>query len=317
MKKGRPKVLSLFAVVLLVCVSAFPDSGWGNQVSSEVELPDSGFESIQSVITFEGDNHTDTEDYCMRAHDVQMTTSEVQRIRAAGGEYQLQNTVITNAQVAVIKRESGQLTEELPVNDLRFDFSQCTWLPTGGYVDTGSFRYAYPIKISAPGIATNQPSSFCFYLYIVDDGAAAKPDNSQQTGVTETSSKTDNQKSDNSAKSSTSPKKNIAVQESNNASALEGVVAAAENDSASSDSHESANSKTPTAKASETPLESSTDANESVVSSFNPVIVALEVGALVVLSAAGVVLAILIVSDLRILRWYAEKKRENTAKWTV
>lgn len=319
MKKGRLKVLSVFAVVLLVCVSVFPDCGWGNQVSSEVELPASGLESVQAVITLGDDNHTDTEDYCMRAHDVQMTTSEVQHLRVMGGKSQLESAVIMSAQVRVIKRELGRLTEDLSADDLQFDFSQCTWLPTGGYADAESFQYAYPIKVSAPGIATNQLSSFYFFLYIVDDGAPAKPDNSQQTGATQAPNKTDNQQSDDRTKSTTSSKKNIVAQESDNSSALDGFAASAENDPVSLDSHESADSKTPAAKikASETTLKSSTGANESVVPSFNPAIVSLEAGALVVLSMTGVVLAILIAGDLRILRWYAGKKRENSAKWTV
>lgn len=104
------------------------------------------------------DNHTDTDDYCMRAHDVSVGLSEFASMTQA----ELENEIIS------------QSSFQFRIRDSLLPWSEWTFLTSGYSVDFSALQEAatttgYPIVVTLPPISMSTPSYITFRVFVVDD----------------------------------------------------------------------------------------------------------------------------------------------------
>ena len=104
------------------------------------------------------DNHTDTDDYCMRANDVLVGLSEF----ASMTQTELENEIISQSSFQFRIR-----TSSLP-------WSEWPFLTSGYSVDFSALQEAatttgYPIVVTLPPISLSTPSYITFRVFVVDD----------------------------------------------------------------------------------------------------------------------------------------------------
>lgn len=139
MRRTRPILLTaLLAAILLVCFltpnTALAASKLGN------------------------DNHTDTDDYCLRAHDVKIGLSEF----SAKSRSELESDIIQASDFAFLIRDSANETGTfVPISSgYTVDFSNLEeTVSTSGYV----------ITVSLPAITLASPSNITFRVFVEDD----------------------------------------------------------------------------------------------------------------------------------------------------
>ncbi len=104
------------------------------------------------------DNHTDTDDYCLRAHDVTIGLSEFSKKSRA----ELENDIISASEFAFLIRNTVSSTGEFePVTSgYSVDFSNLTEAASSG---------GYRITVTLPAISLAEPSRITFRVYVIDD----------------------------------------------------------------------------------------------------------------------------------------------------
>ena len=139
MKRRKPTLLiTALLAILLVCFvlpsSALAASGKSN------------------------DNHTDTDDYCLRAHDVTIGLSEFPGKSRA----ELESSITSASAFAFLIRDTVSGTGEFePISSgYTVDFSGLTEAATS----TG-----YVVTVTLPAITLSEPSRITFRVYVIDD----------------------------------------------------------------------------------------------------------------------------------------------------
>lgn len=139
MKQKRSFLFTLaLPAILLVCFllpsSAFAASGTSN------------------------DNHTDTADYCLRAHDVTVGLSEFQNQSRA----ELESDIISASAFAFLIRDTANETGEfVPVTSgYSVDFSNLTEAATSS---------GYTVTVTLPAITLSSASHITFRVFVTDD----------------------------------------------------------------------------------------------------------------------------------------------------
>ena len=104
------------------------------------------------------DNHTDTDDYCLRAHDVSIGLSEFSGKTRA----ELESEIVSASAFAFLIRDtvSGSGTFEPVTSGYSIDFSNL--------VEAASSS-GYVISVSLPAISLSAPSVITFRVFVVDD----------------------------------------------------------------------------------------------------------------------------------------------------
>lgn len=108
--------------------------------------------------TRSNDNHTDTGDYCLRAHDVIIGLSEFQSKSRA----ELESDIVSASAFAFLIRDTASGTGEfVPVTSgYSVDFSNLTEAASSG---------GYTVAVSLPAITLSEPSRIIFRVYVEDD----------------------------------------------------------------------------------------------------------------------------------------------------
>jgi len=117
-------------------------------------LPASSF----AVSTQSNDNHTDTADYCLRAHDVTIGLSAFQNQSRA----ELENEIVSAAAFAFLIRDTANETGTfVPVSSgYSVDFSNLTEAASSS---------GYTIMVTLPAITLSEPSRIHFRVFVTDD----------------------------------------------------------------------------------------------------------------------------------------------------
>ena len=104
------------------------------------------------------DNHTDTDDYCLRAHDVTIGLSEFSKKSRS----ELENDIMSASEFAFLIRNTVSSTGEFePVTSgYSVDFSNLTEAATSN---------GYRITVTLPAISLAEPSRITFRVYVIDD----------------------------------------------------------------------------------------------------------------------------------------------------
>ena len=139
MKRRKPTLLiTAILAILLVCfvlpVSTLAASGMGS------------------------DNHTDTDDYCLRAHDVTIGLSEFSGKSRADLESDIVAASAFEFKIRDTASSSGKF--ELISSGYSVDFSNLT--------ETVSSS-GYRITVTLPAITLSEPSQITFRVYVIDD----------------------------------------------------------------------------------------------------------------------------------------------------
>ena len=139
MKRRKPTLLiTALLAILLVCF-VLPSS----------TLAASGMGS---------DNHTDTEDYCLRAHDVTIGLSEFSGKSRAELESDIAAASAFEFKIRNTANETGQF---VPISSgYSIDFSSLTEAVSSS---------GYRITVTFPAITLSEPSQITFRVYVVDD----------------------------------------------------------------------------------------------------------------------------------------------------
>ena len=139
MKRRKQTVLTLALLAILLVCFVLPSSA----------LAANGMGS---------DNHTDTDDYCLRAHDVTIGLSEFSKKSRA----ELENDIISASEFAFLIRNTVSSTGEFePVTSgYSVDFSNLTEAATSS---------GYRITVTLPAISLAEPSRITFRVYVIDD----------------------------------------------------------------------------------------------------------------------------------------------------
>ena len=139
MKQKRSRLLTLaLPAILLVCFllpsSAFAANGTSN------------------------DNHTDTADYCLRAHDVTVGLSEFQSKSRA----ELESDIVSASAFTFLIRDTANETGTfVPVSSgYSVDFSNLTEAATSS---------GYTVTVTLPAITLSEPSHITFRVFVEDD----------------------------------------------------------------------------------------------------------------------------------------------------
>jgi len=105
------------------------------------------------------DNHTDTVDYCLRAHDISVNLSELQM---CSDEAEIHQFITETSSPVILIRDRTPIYwwEKLPYDKLSFDFSE--FQPEAN--DAG-----YLVTISAPAINLETDSQIAFRVYVIND----------------------------------------------------------------------------------------------------------------------------------------------------
>lgn len=104
------------------------------------------------------DNHTDTADYCMRAHDVTINLSQLKQLSGAALEGEIANA----SNFAFLIRNSAP------------NFNNWTKVTSGYTIDLSQIQQTatttgYPITVALPQITATVNSTIVFRLFVVDD----------------------------------------------------------------------------------------------------------------------------------------------------
>jgi len=139
MKRRKPTLLiTTILAILLVCF-VLPSS----------TLAASGMGS---------DNHTDTEDYCLRAHDVTIGLSEFSGKSRAELESDITAASAFEFKIRNTANETGQF---VPIfSGYSIDFSSLTEAVSSS---------GYRITVTFPAITLSEPSQITFRVYVIDD----------------------------------------------------------------------------------------------------------------------------------------------------
>jgi hypothetical protein len=139
MKQKRTRLLTLaLPAILLVCfllpASAFAANGASN------------------------DNHMDTADYCLRAHDVTVGLSEFQNQSRA----ELESDIVSASAFAFLIRDTANETGTfVPISSgYSVDFSNLTEAATSS---------GYTVTVTLPAITLSTPSRIIFRVFVTDD----------------------------------------------------------------------------------------------------------------------------------------------------
>jgi hypothetical protein len=139
MKQKRSLLFTLaLPAILLVCFllpsSAFAASGTSN------------------------DNHTDTADYCLRAHDVTIGLSEFQSKSRA----ELESDIVSASAFAFLIRDTANETGQfVPITSgFSVDFSNLTEAASSS---------GYTVTVTLPAITLSEPSRIHFRVFVTDD----------------------------------------------------------------------------------------------------------------------------------------------------
>ena len=118
--------------------------------------------SSAHAVSAGADNHADTDDYCMRAYDVTLTTSEL----AAMDDDAVRSAVLTAADPRFLIRDNSvDSSQWIQVTDgYTANFSQ---------MGTAATSTGYPVTISLPEIGAGLTSAVSFLAYVQDDTRAA------------------------------------------------------------------------------------------------------------------------------------------------
>lgn len=108
--------------------------------------------------TRSNDNHTDTDDYCLRAHDVTIGLSEFQNQSRS----ELESDIIAASAFDFLIRDTANETGEfVPITSgYSVNFSNLVEAATS----TG-----YSVTVTLPAITLSEPSRITFHVYVVDD----------------------------------------------------------------------------------------------------------------------------------------------------
>ena len=139
MKRRKPTLLiTALLAILLVCF-----------VLPSAALATSGMGS---------DNHTDTDDYCLRAHDVAIGLSEF----SGKSRAELESSIVTASAFAFLIRNTASGTGEFePISSgYTVDFSSLTEAATSA---------GYVVTVTLPAITLSEPSRITFRVYVIDD----------------------------------------------------------------------------------------------------------------------------------------------------
>ncbi|MDD4311064.1 MAG: SHIRT domain-containing protein [Eubacteriales bacterium] len=111
-----------------------------------------------AATTKPNDNHTDTADYCLRAHDVSIGLSEFSGKTRA----ELESDIISASAFAFLIRDtvSGSGSFEPITSGYSVDFSSLTEAASSS---------GYVISVSLPAISLSVPSVITFRVFVVDD----------------------------------------------------------------------------------------------------------------------------------------------------
>lgn len=114
--------------------------------------------SALAVSTQNNDNHTDTEDYCLRAHDVTIGLSAFQNQSRA----ELENDIVSAASFAFLIRDTANETGTfVPVSSgYSVDFSNLTEAVSSS---------GYTVTVTLPAITMPEPSRITFRVFVTDD----------------------------------------------------------------------------------------------------------------------------------------------------
>ena len=104
------------------------------------------------------DNHTDTDDYCLRAHDVTIGLSEF----SSKTRSELEHDIISAASFAFLVRDtvSGTGNFEPVSSGYSVDFSNITQAASNS---------GYVVSVSLPAISLSAPSVITFRVFVTDD----------------------------------------------------------------------------------------------------------------------------------------------------
>lgn len=139
MKRRKPTLLiSALLAILLVCF-----------VLPSAALAASGMGS---------DNHTDTEDYCLRAHDVTIGLSEFSAKSRAELESDITAASAFEFKIRDTANETGKFI--LISSGYSVDFSNLT-----ATVSSSGYR----VTVTFPAITLSEPSRITFRVYVIDD----------------------------------------------------------------------------------------------------------------------------------------------------
>jgi len=108
--------------------------------------------------TRSNDNHTDTDDYCLRAHDVTVGLSEFQNQSRA----ELESDIIAASAFAFLIRDTANETGEfVPITSgYSVNFSN---------LEEAATSAGYSVTVTLPAITLSEPSHITFRVYVIDD----------------------------------------------------------------------------------------------------------------------------------------------------
>ena len=114
---------------------------------------------VYAASTMKNDNHTDTEDYCLRAHDITIGISELKD----KDEDERNSFIYDAADISILIRSSSETSEKwtkLTRDQMTIDFSK---------VEETVCDEGYPVVVAAPPINLESGSSITFKVFVVDD----------------------------------------------------------------------------------------------------------------------------------------------------
>ena len=108
--------------------------------------------------TRSNDNHTDTDDYCLRAHDVTIGLSEFQNQSRS----ELESDIISASDFAFLIRDTANETGEfVPITSgYSVNFSN---------LEEAATSAGYSVTVTLPAITLSEPSHITFRVYVIDD----------------------------------------------------------------------------------------------------------------------------------------------------
>ncbi|MEZ4510189.1 MAG: hypothetical protein R2881_11455 [Eubacteriales bacterium] len=108
--------------------------------------------------TRSNDNHTDTDDYCLRAHDVTVGLSEFQNQSRA----ELESDIIAASAFAFLIRDTANETGEfVPITS--------GYSVTFSNLEEAATSAGYSVTVTLPAITLSEPSCITFRVYVIDD----------------------------------------------------------------------------------------------------------------------------------------------------
>lgn len=296
-----------------------------------------------AVEQLDNDNHLfDTIDYCMYAHDVSVGVTEIESYAT---EAEFQQAVLAASNPLVRIRTSDLPYDEWPfTNEYTVDFGNHSWEPSE----------KYPVTIMAPAINFERPTVLTFFVFVVDDRPEPNPDPTPNPDPDPSPDPTPNpdptpdpapdpipDPAPEPAPAPDSGETNAAESEESGASSdtadadqgstLVAPVAWSGNAGSGPTSGPSAPTSEPSAepaKSESTPsqpprteprAEAAPAVTQAAPAAPEPQpdsvdFTGVEAVALALLSITAAGLGVSVVSDLRVLAWYAAKKREARAK---